>query len=188
MKILIIIILPIIYTYRTKRNLKNSQKKVKEDWNKIDSILKTRNDIIPELIEIAKKHINEEMLSNINKTRNDLIISKTKEDKIINSNKLTNELGYLFSITEDYVDLKENGKFLDVQSKLHDTEDQLTKSKKKYNNSALIYKNKIKGFPSNIVAYVFKFKPAIIFKDAEKKEIQKELKEAEVEEVEVLKL
>ena len=121
MKILIIIILPVIYTYRTRKALKKRQKQVNEEWDKVDSILKTRNDIIPELVKVTEKYLNEETINNINNTRKDLLISKTRGEKIINSNKLTSELGYLFSITEDYIPLKENSEFLDIQSKLHDT-------------------------------------------------------------------
>ena len=58
MKILIIIILPVIYTYKARKRIKKSQNKVKENWNKIDELLKVRNDIIPELIDVTKKYIN----------------------------------------------------------------------------------------------------------------------------------
>ncbi|MBR3198487.1 MAG: LemA family protein [Bacilli bacterium] len=186
MKILIIIILPVIYTYRTRKALKKRQKQVNEEWDKVDSILKTRNDIIPELVKVTEKYLNEETINNINNTRKDLLISKTRGEKIINSNKLTSELGYLFSITEDYIPLKENSEFLDIQSKLHDTEDQLLKTKKKYNSNVINYKKKVKRFPSNIVAYIFKFKPTVIFEDAPKKEIKNMASNAEIEKVEVL--
>ncbi len=186
MKILIIIILPVIYTYKTRRTLKTKQKQVKEEWDKIDNILKTRNDIIPDLVKVTKKYLNEETVNNINNIRKDLLISKTREEKINNSNKLTSELGYLFSVTEDYINLKENSEFLDIQSKLHDTEDQLLKSKKKYNSNVINYKNKIRRFPSNVVAYIFKFKPAVVFSEAPKKELKKIASQAEIENVEVL--
>ncbi len=185
MKVLIIIILPIIYTYKARKNLKKRESKVKEDWKKIDSLLKIRNDIIPDLIDITKKYINnEETLNNIINTRKDLLVSKTKKDKIKHSNQLTSELSYLFSITEDYNNLKENNNFIDIQNKLHDTEDQINKSRKKYNNSVSAYKKKMNGFPTKIVAYVFKFKPALVFEEAEKIKFEK----PKIEKTEVLEL
>ncbi len=185
MKILIIIILPVIYTYKARKRIKKSQNKVKENWNKIDELLKVRNDIIPELIDVTKKYINrDDILNSISNARKDLLISRDYQEKMENSNKLTSELGYLFSITEDYVNLKENGNFIDIQNKIHDTEDQISKSKKIYNISVTDYKKKTNGFPSKIIAYVFKFKPAIVFEEAKKIEPQK----PEIEEVEVLEL
>lgn len=186
MKILIIVILPVIYTYKTRKNLKFWQKNVKEKWNKISGLIKTRNDIIPDLLEVVETYVNDiETITNVNTTRNDLLSSKTTKEKMNNSNKLTNELDILFSITEHYSDLKNNDKFLDLQNKIHDTEDQINRTRKKYNNSVVNYKNKLKTFPSNVVAHVFKFKPVEIFAEEQKQE--KSLK-VELDEVEVLEL
>lgn len=184
MKVLIIIILPIIYTYKTRKNLKTCQKKVKEKWGKIDSLLKTRNDIIPDLLQVVETYVRDiETIDNVNNTRDDLLSSKTKKDKIKNSNKLTSELNVLFSITENYSDLKNNEKFLDLQNKIHDTEDQINKSRKNYNSSVTNYSNKINTFPSNIVAYVFKFKPVEIFTEDKSKN-----NDVKIDEIEVLDL
>lgn len=187
MKILIIIILPVIYTYNTRKKLKKRQNKVKEVWIKIESLLKTRNDVIPELLELTEKYVvDDKTLVNINDRRNNILSSKNRKDKMANSNKLTNELGQLFAIAENYEDLKANSEFLDLQNKIHDTEDQLNKSKKKYNSLVLDYKKKINVFPSKIVAYIFKFKPVEIFEEEIEKHKNKDL---EIEEsIEVLEL
>ena len=186
MKVLIIIILPVIYTYRTRKNLKFWQKNVKEKWNQIDGLLKTRNDIIPDLLKIVKSYVKDiETIDNVNTSRNNLLSSKTKKDKMSNSNKITSELNILFSVTENYSDLKNNDKFLDLQNKLHDTEDQINRSKKKYNNTVISYKHKLNSFPSNIIAYVFKFKPVEIFTEEVKLEKHNETK---LDEIEVLEL
>ncbi len=166
MKILIIIIIPIIYTFQTRKSLKKHQNKITESWVKIDNLLKTRNDIIPDLLEILEKYnIKEETLDSINNVRSNLLTSKTKKDKMANSSKLTNELGHLFAITENYSELKINDIFLNLQSKIHETEDQINNSKRRYNNLALDYKNKLDMFPSKIIAYVFKLKPFEIFNE-----------------------
>ena len=177
MILLIIIIFLVIYTYKTHKNLTKRKNRVNESWIRIENLIKNRNDMILSLIEVAGEYnMKKDTINNIKNTRSNLLSSKKIKDKMTNSNKLSDELSYLFALTEDYPDLKVDRKFLDIQSKIHDTEDQINNTKIRYNKLALDYKNKINFFPSKIVAYIFKFKPAEIFSE----------EKANIEEIEVL--
>ena len=121
-------------------------------------MLKQRNDLIPDLLDTIKDYSFDNILVNINDSRNSILSSKTRKEKMKNSNILANEISCLFAITEDYDELKESARFLDIQNKIHDTEDQINNSRRKYNNLVLDYKSKLHMFPSKIVASIFNLK------------------------------
>ena len=161
-------ILLTVYVLYMKIILSNRRESVKKDWLQIDMLLKKRNDLIPSLIDITKDYfLEEEAINNIRSARNNVLSSKSKKDKMKNSNKLTSELGHLFCITERFSDLKNNSEFIDIQSKLHDTEDQINNSRRRYNNKVLDYTHKLDMFPFKIVAKVFNYKPEDYFDEEE---------------------
>ena len=161
-------ILLTVYVLYMKIILSNRRESVKKDWLQIDMLLKKRNDLIPSLIDITKDYfLEEETINNIRSARNNVLSSKSKKDKMKNSNKLTSELGHLFSITERFSDLKNNSEFIDIQSRLHDTEDQINNSRRRYNNKVLDYTHKLDMFPFKIVAKVFNYKPEDYFDEEE---------------------
>ena len=77
--------------------------------------------------------------------------------------EVTQALSRLFALTEAYPELKANTNFMDLQANLKETEDKLSFSRQFYNDIVLKYKDKIQMFPSNIVAGLFHFKPALFF-------------------------
>ena len=56
---------------------------------------------------------------------------------------------------------------LALQNNLKETEDKIAYARQFYNDSVLVYKNKLEMFPSNIVASIFNFKPEEFFEATE---------------------
>ena len=78
--------------------------------------------------------------------------------------------------TENYPELKANSNFLELQGQLKEVEDKISYARQFYNDSVLLYNNKIEMFPSNLVASMFGFKKETFFEADEKERENVEVK------------
>ena len=82
---------------------------------------------------------------------------KDDDGKIKASKELSSGISKIFALAENYPELKANTNFVDLQNQLKDVEEKISYARQFYNDSVLIYNNKIEMFPSNIVASIFHF-------------------------------
>lgn len=174
--IAVIVVLLIIYFVATYNSLVGLRNKVQDQWSQIDVVLKNRNDLIPNLVETVKgyaKH-EKETLDAVIDARSKATSANTKEEEIKAAGEVTEALGRLFALAENYPDLKANQNFMDLQNKLNEVEEKIRFARQFYNDSVLTYKNKLEMFPSNIVANMFGFKPEAFFEatEEERKNVQ----------------
>ena len=172
--IILIIIILIISLYN---NLVKASQKVKNAWAQIDTQLKRRFDLIPNLIETVKKYMEheEKTLTEISKAKN-MFNEALKIDEKANANDmLTNGLKNIFALAEAYPELKANQNFSELQQELQNTENKISFSRQFYNDSVTMYNTKLEVFPSNIIASMFGFKPEEFFK-VESEEARKNVK------------
>ncbi|MCK5861822.1 MAG: LemA family protein, partial [Candidatus Hydrogenedentes bacterium] len=80
-----------------------------------------------------------------------------------------------FVVVENYPDLKANQNFLQIQEELTSTENKIGFSRQAYNDSVMVFNNKIEMFPSNIIAGMFNFGKSDFFEieDAAEREVPK---------------
>ena len=74
----------------------------------------------------------------------------------------------IMALSESYPDLKANTNYIDLQNQLKDVEDKISYARQFYNDSVLMYNNKIEMFPSNFIASMFKFTKEAFFEVDEK--------------------
>ena len=77
--------------------------------------------------------------------------------------ELSQALGRLLAVTENYPDLKANQNFLELQAQLEGTENRITVARNAFNESAKEYNQLIRMFPNNIVASCFGFEQKAYF-------------------------
>ena len=77
--------------------------------------------------------------------------------------ELTQAISKLFALTESYPDLKANTNFQALQQELTETESKIAAARQFYNDTVLVYNNKIDMVPSNIIASLFKFTKEAFF-------------------------
>lgn len=160
--ILIAIVSFVMGTYNSLVQLRN---KVRDQFSQIDVQLKRRADLIPNLVETVKgyaKH-ESETFEKVIQARNSYASAKTDDEKIKASKDLTAGISKIFALAESYPELKANENFLNLQSQLKEVEDKISYSRQFYNDSVLMYNNKIEMFPSNIVASIFNFSKETFF-------------------------
>lgn len=154
-----------------------ARQQVKEAWSTVDTHLKRRYDLIPNLVEVVKgyaKH-ESETLEAVIKARNMAMNATDAKERAQDENILTGTLKTLFAVSEAYPDLKANINFLELQQELTDTESKIQAARQFYNSSVMGLNTKIEMFPSNLIAEMFNFKPAEYFElDEAEKEVVKQ--------------
>lgn len=165
----IIVLFLVIFVIATYNGLVNLRNKVQDQWAQIDVLLKRRADLIPNLVETVKGYAGheKETLNAVIEARNKSVTANTPEAEMQASGELTQALSKLFALSEAYPDLKANTNFMQLQNDLTDTEDKIAHARQFYNDSVLLYKNKLEMFPSNLVASMFGFKPEAFFEATE---------------------
>lgn len=155
--VLVLLAIGIIGVYNSLIQLKN---KVDEGWSDIDTQLKRRYDLIPNMVETVKGYAKHESgtFEAVTKARNMAMSASTPEDKIKAENALTGTLKTLFALAENYPELKANQNFMDLQGTLKEVEDKLQLSRRYYNATVRDFNTKIEIFPNNVLAGMFQFK------------------------------
>ncbi len=134
-------------------------------WSQIDVQLKRRHDLIPNLIEAVKGAMEYEQstLSRIVEARNRAMSAQGVREKAQQENVLTEALGKLFALAENYPQLKANQNLLQLQQELSSTEDGISASRQFYNESATRFNTAQETFPGSLVSRMGGFMPAQLF-------------------------
>ncbi len=166
--ILVIITLYLIVTYNSLVNVKHN---VEKAWANIDVLLKQRNDELPKLIDTCKAYMAHEAqtLEKVMRARMGVDSARQMHDVAALSqaeSALTNSLGGLFAVAENYPDLKADQTFLNLQQRITGLENQIADRREFYNDSATNNNVRIKQFPDMVVAVLFNFERAELLKFA----------------------
>ena len=167
--ILIVIIVLIVWIVSMYNSLINLRNRVKNAWSQIDVQLKRRTDLIPNLVETVKGYAKHEkgVFEEVTKARSNVINAQSVQENQEANNQLTGALKTLFAVAENYPDLKASKNFQELQAQLSETEDKIAYSRQFYNDTVMMYNNKIQMFPSNIIANQFNFIEAEFFETEE---------------------
>ena len=154
--IIVILAFAIMGIYNKLIQLKN---KVDEGWSDIDTQLKRRYDLIPNMVETVKGYASHEKTTfeEVTKARTAAMGATTPQDKIAAENALSGALKTLFAVAENYPELKANQNFLDLQNTLKEVEEKLQLSRRYYNATVRDFNTQIQVFPNNMVAGMFHF-------------------------------
>ena len=159
----------IVGIYNKLVRLKNM---VEEAWSGIDVQLKKRYSLIPNLVNTIKGYATheKEVFENVAAMRSAGINAKTVAEQAKAENAITQALGKLFAVAENYPDLKANANFLGLQSELSSIEHDIQLARRYYNGTARDKNITVESFPSNLVASMFGFKKSDYFELEDAKE------------------
>jgi LemA protein len=154
-------VLAVLYAIGIYNGLVVARNRIDEALSDIDTLLKRRYDLIPNLVETVKgyaKH-ESETLEKVIQARNMAVAAQGDGPaaRAAQENGLTGALKTIFALSEAYPDLKANQNFLALQGELSATEDKLQASRRFYNSMVLTLNNKIQMFPHVLVARMFAF-------------------------------
>lgn len=159
-------------------NMVVADEQVSKDWAQVENQYQRRADLIPNLVATVKGYAEHEQ-----STLDAVVAARAKATSItVDANNLTaeqleifqasqsqlsNTLGKLLAISENYPDLKANTNFLELQSQLEGTENRITVARNTFNTSAQSFNAYIRRFPNNIIASMFGFEKKAYFQAAE---------------------
>jgi LemA protein len=159
--LVMIIFFPLVWFIATYNGLVRLRNHCRESWSGIDTELKRRYDLIPNLVETVKGYASHERetLEQVVQSRMRAIASTgSPQSQAQDENVLVNSLRSLFAVVERYPDLKASGNFLKLQEELTDTEDRIQAARRFYNANVRDLNIRIEVFPSNLVAGLMGFK------------------------------
>ena len=162
----------VLYFIAVYNGLVARRNQAREAWATIDSQLKRRYDLIPNLVETvrgAAKH-ESETLSAVTTARNAAMAANGPASADA-QNRLTQTLKSLFAVAEAYPDLKANQNFIELQRELADTENKIQATRQFYNTVVMALNTQIEQFPSNIVARMFGILPEKMFEIEESEKV-----------------
>ncbi len=141
-------------------------------FGQIDVQLKRRHDLIPNLVEVARKYLEHEsqtleaVIAARNQARsaeqaasgaplNPALISTLSGAEQM----LGGALGRLMAVVEDYPELKADQNMRELSEELSSTENRIGFARQAYNDQANDYNDAAQQFPTLIVARLFNFQP-----------------------------
>jgi LemA protein len=133
---------------------------VRDAYANIDTELRRRYDLIPNLVETVKGYAAHERqtFENVTRARQQAIAAQGAAEQAQAENMLTAALRQLFAVSENYPELRASENFQALQGELANTEDRIQTSRRFYNANVREYNERVQSVPSNIVASMFKFK------------------------------
>ena len=160
--LLLVVGLPVMFLIVTYNGLVAIRNHIRDAWANIDTELKRRYDLIPNLVETTKayaKHERETMEKVIELRNQCRANHGSPVEQASTEKRLVSSLNGLFALSESYPDLKADANFRQLQEELINTEDRIQAARRFYNGNVRDYRNKTQSFPSNIVAGMFGFPP-----------------------------
>jgi LemA protein len=133
---------------------------VDNSWSNVDTELKRRYDLIPNLVATVKGYAAHESttLEAVVRARRDAVDAQGgAADQAVQENVLVDALRSLLALREAYPDLKANEQFLDLQRQLTTTEDRIQAARRFYNANVRDYNTRVETFPSMLVASLGRF-------------------------------
>lgn len=165
----IVIALLVFWVIGKYNGIAGKDQTVKKTWGNVESDYQRRMDLIPNLVNTVKGYANfeKETLTKVIEARasaTQVKIDPTNltPEKLAQFQQaqggLSQALGRLMVVAEQYPDLKANQNFLDLQAQLEGTENRINVSRQRFNEAVQDYNSSIVTFPGNLVAMIGGFK------------------------------
>ena len=161
--ILIVIILTLVLMYNSLVAKKNQ---VENIFASVDTQLKKRYDLIPNLVATVSKYMEHEksLLTEVTNLRtNASKPNVSDEEKILLDTKVSSALGSIMIAVENYPDLKANENIIHLQRSLNEIEEQISAARRAYNQAVTDYNNAIEMLPTNFMASAMNYKEKQLF-------------------------
>jgi LemA protein len=148
--------------------LVGQRESVNKTFGNLQSQYQRRADLVPNLVSTVKGAANfeQETLTQVTEARAkatsiNIDPSKATPEQLAqyqqSQGELSQALGRLLAVTENYPDLKAVAAFQDLQVQLEGTENRIAVARKDYNDVSATYNATIQRFPANITAAIFGF-------------------------------
>lgn len=143
--------------------LVTEQEKVSAQWANVENQYQRRADLIPNLVNTVKGYATHEKstleeVTNARANATKVTITADQLDEATMrkfqaaQGELSQALGRLLAVSENYPDLKANQNFMELQTQLERTENRIAVERMRFNEIARTYNTRLRRFPANIIA------------------------------------
>ena len=163
--ILGIVVLVLLWGVVAYNRFVSQRQAIRDAYANIDTELRRRYDLIPNLVESVKGYASHERVTfeNVTAARTAAMQAQGPEQQAQAENMLTDALRHLFAVAEAYPELRASENFQALQAELATTEDRIQVSRRFYNANVREFNERVQSVPSNVIASVFGFKEEPFF-------------------------
>ena len=164
--LLVVVLLPVVWVVVQYNWLVSLRNYISESWSNVDTELKRRYDLIPNLVATVKGYAahEREVLERVTELRTRCVANNgSPAEQARDEIQLVDALKQMLVVVENYPQLKADQQFLKLQQELITTENRIQAARRFYNGNVRDYRNKCETFPSNLVAQMFGFQPQEFF-------------------------
>lgn len=160
-----VVVLLVVWGIATYNRLIGLRNQTQNAWRQIDVQLKRRHDLIPNLVNTVRgaMEFERDTLAQVMEARARAVSASGPADAARKEGELTQALGRLFALAENYPTLRSNENVRALQEELSSTENKIGFARQFYNDIATKYNIAQETFPSNFVASTFAFTRAELF-------------------------
>ncbi|MBQ5776090.1 MAG: LemA family protein [Bacteroidaceae bacterium] len=162
------VVLALSLTSCSYNSIVEADENVKAQWAKVENQYQRRADLIPNLVNTVKGYAAHEAgtLEAVVEARAKATQVTVDVENLTDENlkayqeaqgELSQALGRLLAVTENYPDLKANENFRDLQAQLEGTENRIATERGRYSEMVAGYNAMIRKFPAVITAKIFGF-------------------------------
>lgn len=163
--LLVGLVLAALWAIASYNRLIGLRNQVLNGWRQIDVQLKRRHDLIPNLVNTVRGAMDFERdtLTAVMDARAKALTASGPADAAQKEGQLTQALGRLLVLAENYPALKSNENVKMLQEELSATENKVGFARQFYNDIATRYNTAQQVFPASLVAGTLGFKAAELF-------------------------
>jgi LemA protein len=139
---------------------------IRNAWANIDTELRRRYDLIPNLVESVKGYAahERELFEEVARARSAAMAATgSPAEQAAAEGPLIAALRQLFAVSENNPQLRATENFMALQQELANTEDRIQTSRRFYNNNVQSYNRRVQSFPSMFIAQMFGFREEEFF-------------------------
>jgi LemA protein len=155
-----VLVVLLVVTWISYNRFVSQRQYLRSSWANVDTELRRRYDLIPNLVETVKGYAahERETLQLVVEARTRAVASGGgAAEQAVDENVLVAALRQVLAVSEDYPDLVANENFLELQRELVTTENRIQAARRFYNNNVRDYNRRVQSIPSVVVARVFGF-------------------------------
>src|SRR5213596_881902 len=163
--VLVVLVALALWAVASYNRLVGMRNQTANGWKQIDVQLKRRHDLIPNLVNAVRGSMDFERdtLTAVMEARSKALTAMGPADAAQKEGQLSQALGRLLAVAENYPNLKSNDNVKMLQEELSATENKVGFARQFYNDIATTFNTAQQVFPTNIFAGILGFRPAELF-------------------------
>ena len=157
--IVLLVLFVVLWFVSTQRKLATMDENINNAMSQIGVQLSSRWDALTALLDLTKGYAKHEYdtLADVTKSRRTITAESTPNDVAAQENMITDALGKIMAVAENYPDLKANQNYIKTMDSVNQYENQVRQSRLIYNDSVTKLNREIRMFPTSMVAGMLGF-------------------------------